>query len=1071
MPKTRILIAFVLGLGLLTGCSKEAKKARLLKRAEADYAQGEYDKAKIEYLNLLRLDQSNPAPYENIGRIWLEEGAPLRAAPYLLKAQELQPNNAANRLRLAQLFLGMGRWDDARQEALAVLKLNPGSAEALRFLADASRTPEQIAQANEELQKFPNRDDASFQLALAAVAIRKKDQKSAREALEKALALDPHSYLAHSFMAMYWLSAREPAKARQEFKTAAELAPLRSVERLQYAQVIAQSGAVDEAIASLQAIAKAAPDYLPAWNAIAQLTFAQKKYDEALKFVENALNRDAENVDANLLRAKILLAKGQKDQAIEAFKRLEEKYPKFALVDYQLARCYLEKQDVGQAAAYLNKAVAANPDFIEAILLLGQLDLKRGNAQLTADSMRNLLKKRPQLWPARLLLADAYRSLGRLDEAADIFREQIKSSPKNAGAYLGLGLILLQQKKGAEGRQALETAAELAPNNLVAAVQLIDSYMAARDFEKALKFAQQQVSRTPKSALAHFMVAEVYAGQAKWDLAEANLSKALSLDPNFAPAYKLLSSAYLATNRPADAARELEALVSKKPNDVAAMLTLAMLNEKLQNFSRARELYEKVLSVSPKAAVALNNLAYLYAAHFDQLDQAYQLAQKAHGLQPDDASIDDTLGWILYQKKQYEQALVLLQESAGKSPNEPEISYHLGMAQYMMGHKEAARTALEKTLQMAPGSPHAADIKRRLLFLSDSSSAVQPSLEDLKKAVEEQPGDIIALDRLGTAYEKQNQFKQAADAYEKALDRNPDLLSVLTKLARIYAGPLKDNDQALEMAKRARDLAPNDYGISALLGRIAYQARNFTWAYSLLEESSLHLADQPQVHYQFSWAAFSLGKLDEARAALERVVQLAPGSALAADAKRFVDMIAVCQHPEKAPSQAAEIAGVLHHDPSYLPAQLAQAAVEKAGGNLKGAAEIYEKVLAQLPDCAVAEKDLAGVYLAEGSGDDAKTYELAMKARKALPDDPEVANMLAEISFRRKEYSRALELLQESARKHALDAKHLYYLGISSFQTKHSSDARQALDQALANGLQDPFASDARRVLAGLQQD
>ena len=1069
-PQASVLLTLLLALGLLAGCSKSAKEARFLKRGDDEYRQGQYDKAKIEYLNLLRLDQANPKAYERLGRVWFEEGAPLRAAPYLLKSRELEPTNLDSRLRLARVFLALGQRNEAMEEAAFILKQSPKNGDALRLMAEAAQTSEQLARVGEQLRAFPDHDDVGFQLASAAVALRKGDRESAKKALDRALVLDPRSRFAHSFMAGYLLLNKQPKKTREELKIAAELAPLRSTERLNYAKFIAQSGAVDEAVAALHTITQGAPDYLPAWNLLAQLAFARKNYDESLHLLENVFNRDAENFDANVLRAKTWLAQGQKDKAIEGFRHLEEKYPKFAPLKYELARCYLEKQDVSQATALLSQAIAVDPNFVEAILLQGQLNLRQGNAQLVADSMRNLLKKKPGLVPARLLLADAYRSLGRLDDAAEIFQEQIKSSPKSAGNYLALGMILRQQKKGVEARQALEKAVELAPNSPVAVLQLIDSYLAAHDFDLASKFAQQQIRTTPDSALAHFVAAKVYAAQSKWDLAEADLSKALSLNPNFAPAYSLLTSAYLATNRLADAARELETLIAKRPHDVSAFLTLGIVSEKLQNFARAREVYEKLLSFAPKFAPALNNLACLDAAHFNELEQAYQLAQKARGLKPGDASIADTLGWILYQKQEYDQALVLLEESAGKSPNDPEILYHLGMAHYMMGHNQAAQAALEKTLQVRPDFPHADEVRRRLSFLSESSSAGQPSLDDLKKAVSEQPHDVIALVRLGEAYEKRSAYKEAADAYQKALERNPKLVSALMKLARIDAGPLGDGKKALELAKRARDIAPNDYEVAPLLGRIAYQTGNFPWAYSLLKEGSRQFPDKPDVHYQLSWAAFTLGKFDETADELKRVDELAAGSPLAADAKRFLEMLSLAQHPEKALSEAGGIAKVLKKDPDYVPAQMAQAAAETARKNFKNAAGIYEQVLARFPDCAAAQKRLAQVYLAEGSNA-AKAYGLATEARKAFPDDPEVANLLAEISFQRKEYSRALELLQEVARKQALDPKHLYYLGICSFETKHTSEARQALDQALANGLQDPFASDARRVLAGLKGD
>jgi uncharacterized protein HemY len=105
------------------------------------------------------------------------------------------------------------------------------------------------------------------------------------------------------------------------------------------------------------------------------------------------------------------------------------------------------------------------------------------------------------------------------------------------------------------------------------------------------------------------------------------------------------------------------------------------------------------------------------------------------------------------------------------------------------------------------------------------------------------------------------------------------------------------------------------------------------------------------------------------------------------------------------------------------------------------------------------------LYLKDRSALD-KAYEFALKARRTLSDDPELARTLGEISYKRKEYSRALQLLQESARRTPLDANGLYYLGMSHLEAKQKPQAREALERALAAGLQEPLASEAKRSLA-----
>ena len=111
----------------------------------------------------------------------------------------------------------------------------------------------------------------------------------------------------------------------------------------------------------------------------------------------------------------------------------------------------------------------------------------------------------------------------------------------------------------------------------------------------------------------------------------------------FPAAYDLLVQTYLATNKLPQAINQLQAELSKNPNNASALMTLALLYEQMQDYPKARDAYEKLLAINPNFVPALNNLAYLYTERLNDLDKAYDLARKAHDLQPQDASIADTL--------------------------------------------------------------------------------------------------------------------------------------------------------------------------------------------------------------------------------------------------------------------------------------------------------------------------------------------------------------------------------------------------------------------------------------------
>jgi tetratricopeptide (TPR) repeat protein len=1047
---------------LLTACPTGIRKARALERGNRYFAAGEYDKAKIEYLIVLRGDPQNARAIQQLGFIWLEQGVPFRAAPFLLRTRDLAPQNTQARTKLALALMGLGQTAEARKEGLAVLQQDPANCDAILVLADASQSKDVVADTEQQLKKFSQQNSACFHLAVASVALRKGDIEMAGSETQKAVTADPKSRQAHLAAAYLCLLRRDVSHAGQEFKTAADLAPLRSSERIKYAEFQAANGALADAKAYLEGLTKQVPDYIPAWRARAQIALAEKNYGESLSLLENIFSRDPQNPDVRLFQSEVLLAKGDPDEAITILDRLDATFRNNPAVKYYLGRAYLQKKNRTQAMTALELAVAANSNYTDAVLLLDELRLGASKPQPVANDMELLLKKRPDLWPARSLLARSYQALGRLDDAVAVLRDQIKLTPQSADAYLLTGIILRQQQKNDEARRAFEKAAELAPDSPAAPDQLVEMDIADNRYDLAMDRVQQQFHNKADTPVAHFMEAKVYAAQEDWPHTEAALHKAIELDSNFAPAYNLLISAYLEQDKLPQAVSQIEAGLAKEPTNQEALATLGQVYDELKDYAKARNAYEKLLAVNPNSTTALNNLADLYCERFNQLDKAYQLAQQAHNLEPGDASIADTLGWILYKRGDYQGALALLRESAEKIPDDPEVQFHLGMTNYMMGQSDAAKAAFEQAVQAPDDFEDKAEVQRRLTLLQgptgSSSELTVAQLETLQK---QQPEDLIVVKSLAEAYEKHGDFAKAAIAYGQALKLNPKLMGAALKLAQLYAERLHNRDKALEFAKKARELAPTDAEVAGVLGHVASESGNYSWAFSLLQESSRQRRTDPAVLYDLGSAAYALGKVPEARQAVERSLTAAPQSE---EAKRFLAMIALDRLSPEVVAAEPEVQKILKAQPNYVPALMAQGAIQLQRNDPKTATQIYQRILSEYPDFAPAQKRLAAIYV-NNPQDMPRAYELAVKARKTLPDDPEVARTLAEVSFKRQDFSYAIQLLEGSAAKEGLTAKDLYYLGVAQLQTKQEAKGRETLARALAAGLQDPLAQDAKQRL------
>ena len=498
------IVTLILAVTLITGCSKEGRKERSVAEADNYFKAGNYDKAKLSYLNVLRSDQKNVTAFQQLGFIWFEQGDPFRAIPFLLKVRELAPQNMAARAKLALSLKVVGQSAEARKEALSILEQDAGNAEAILVLADTSYSKEEIAATEEQLQKFPQRETAPFHLASASVALRKGDLEGASNEVQKALAVEPKSRQAHSAMASIYGLRKDLDQTRLELKSAADLAPVRSVERIKYADFQAANGAIGEAKASLQEITQKAPDYFPAWLSLAQIALREKKYDESLSLLENILSRDPDHPDVRLFQAEVLLAKGDTKKAVDVLERVDQAYPGAAVIKYQLARAYLQNNNTNQAKVALDQAISTNPNYDDAILLLAQINLRSGHGEMVIEPMTDLLKRNPYLRPAALVLAAAYGSLDRFDDAAVVIGEQVRLAPQDPQAQMALGLTLRQAKRNDEARQAFEKAAELAPDDLEPINELVGMDLADKRYAAAMQRVQQEFQKKPDSAMVAF---------------------------------------------------------------------------------------------------------------------------------------------------------------------------------------------------------------------------------------------------------------------------------------------------------------------------------------------------------------------------------------------------------------------------------------------------------------------------------------------------------------------------------------------------------------------------------------
>ncbi|MBC8094497.1 MAG: tetratricopeptide repeat protein [Akkermansiaceae bacterium] len=1050
-----------------TGCSAEAKKKRHQTRADELFKAGNYTKAEIEYFNVLSLERTNGHAIRQLGVLYEENGRPQRAYPFLLKALEMYPDDNEIRLKLGSLQSVSGDSKQARTNALIVLEKDPKNELAPLLLADTAKTPQDIQEIRNRIEQIrqSNGDTAPLRLALGTLLTREGKSKEADLEIRKALELDPKFAPAHHAAGLLAWALGDITEASIQLRTSAELSPLRSSRRTQYTDFLVRTGNLDEGKRALTELTEKVPDFLPPWLSLAEIAFAEKQFSNCVSLIKQTLKKDPENIAAQLLAARVQLAQGEPDKAIVSLDRLALRYEKSPQIHYFLATAYSMKNDTGKALQSVNRAVTLNPAFAEAVLLQAQLNIRRENPDIAIASLNQFVSRNPDLPQSRLLLINAHMAKQDLGAALLQCAKLTEQFPTNAQVILLTGTILQQQGRTNDALKQFERALELAPDTLQALEYLVDLYVDTRQYDSATKRVQAAIQRSGDSAVMQTLLSKALWGKGDTQAAERALLKAIELDPNFHLAYLFLAKLYVETGQKDQALAKLEETVKRNPRDISGLMMLGTLQYERKEYAPAAETYTRLLSVNPNFGSALNNLADIYSDKLGQLDKGYEAARKARDVLPGSPEIADTLGWILYKRGEYSRALGLLQESIEMLGNDAQVIFHLGMSHYMLGNEEAARKALERALGKNSDFTGREEAIRRLTILkADSITNNAMALATLEKLFADDNEDPIVTSRLADLYERNNTLDKAVTLYEQAVKKNPRNLPATIKLAKIYAGPLRDSKKAMQYAKAARSLAQDDPEIAHTLGRLAYESGDFAWSLSLLQESQRKLPENADVLYDLALSLCSVGKLPESQQTMQSALQMDAKLPRAESGRHFLELLSLYQNPANLVRSSAKIQEALRQNPKNLPALALSGLLQEQSGDTTAAKATYDQILQLYPLFAVAHKRLA-VLQAMPQGDAQKAYDHAVKARTAFPEDAEVTKTLGILTYNRRDYARAAQLLREGAIKSPQDGELLAYLGLSQFQLKQKTEYQQTLRKALALNIAPALAEQANRAL------
>lgn len=322
------------------------------------------------------------------------------------------------------------------------------------------------------------------------------------------------------------------------------------------------------------------------------------------------------------------------------------------------ARGLAGTQRYAEAYAQTLELTTEKPDFADAWLMRGSLELQDSNLAVAESSLKTYVALNPLtangretpmmgrgLVQAYLMLAQVAEQDHRLDDAK-AYLEQINSPADTLRVQRRHASILARQGKLEEARLVIRKIPELQASDALDKIN-----------------AEVQLLRDQRQ---------------------------------YAAAYQLLKEA-----------------TARYPDEAELVYDQAMIAERLGKTDEMETLLRQVMQVKPDYHHAYNALGYSLADRNIRLVEARQLISKALAYAPNDPFILDSMAWVEFRSGNATEALRLLQ-NAYKARPDAEIAAHLGEVLWTVGQREQASTVWKEGEGMNPQNETLLETMRRL---------------------------------------------------------------------------------------------------------------------------------------------------------------------------------------------------------------------------------------------------------------------------------------------------------------------------------------------------------------------
>lgn len=745
-----------------------------------------------------------------------------------------------------------------------------------------------------------------------------------------------------------YLSLRQLDLARRAFDEALKIAPKNVPSILGLASVAIASndlaGAdkwVDQALAT-------APQYVDALLFKGDLLRQRDKPEEAMAFYQRAAKADPNKYSPLLRIAILLVAQDKLSAAREYLAKVDKLSPGLSDTRYYSAMIFLSEGQFEQAKTLVQELLKQTPGSAPANLLAASIAEHEGHFSLAESYLQPVVKAFPLHTPARRLLASAQLKAGHADRALVTVQTGLKIVPDDVDLLMLAGDASYQSQNFAQANEYYSRANKLLPDNLMLRTRRGMSQLALGQTERAMNELESIAHEDKVGGQADYLLVRTYLNRKDYGKAMdacAVLQKKQAKNPQV---YHLKAEILLAQNNRQGAMQALEQAYALRPSYLPTVMRLVALDIQNKQLGVGQRRFEHLLETDPKNVDAMTAFAIFLLEQPGKRQQAMDLLEKAHKLQPGGVSSATVLIEQLTLAGDKNKALTYAQQVVAAGPDNVEALYLLARTQLNNGQENQALASYHKLVSLTPEMPMA---HFRLAGVQTRLNDIDGAQASLKAALKLQPDFIDALVLLVGLQAKVGNLPAALETAKAAQQRS----------ASAYQGYLLEGDLLVQKKQLAdalvayrKALELNDNAVPVIkIHAVQQRAANQQAADAVVAQwLKAHPADL-QLRNYLARSSLQQGRLPQAAEYYREIIKLTPNNADALNNLAWV-------YQQLKDSRAQETA---------------EAALKVAQGN------------------PVVMDTLAVILLQQG--DKRRSLDLLQKAAAARPADVEISAHLA----------------------------------------------------------------------------